>query len=750
MTREELIVSRFSRASSVPWTTFKHVVDEAVRKYASIQRLDCLNPNKAIKHDFDFSIIPSIDIRQAWRQFLKLRIDNPLFTLGIRDSLMVLFELLKKRDMWPIALPTDVYPVYQQIADASHLHYVHYKTLFPTFKIEDALVSDIVLLTFPLYGRDINAREVDCLLNWLKESPNRLVIIDRVYDYLRENPYIQKLIDTNQVIVCYSLTKTFLSPLLLGLTILPQTYSPIPHTASTQNIKKAKVLLTKYIDFPKQQHDRFKYRWNLLKIPAPETGYMSVIYKHYRSLITENKLSIAGSVFGSNDSLSIVSCLHESNAYGDMELVDRYYVTILSNFARGYDKYTRRYSKETIPESTFPDQFYLLDYENLSIGFNKVTRLLDSKNTQSDAKDEQIIVIKTQVHKYELHPAPSGKGQFVDRNYINVTEVLNSGLNIANIEEMYAQSLKINNALLPWSNITPRSFSILPIAKSCQAKCDFCFSHSSVSEDQLQGNFLDQFEIGCRKAKEKGAERLVITGGGEPTMLAHAKLLKLMALGKQYFKKMTMITNGYTIGNAPTSAAVQILRDYQDNGLTTLSVSRHSAYDNAKIMHLETNSRLIALYLSLHRNQFPTLDMRWVCVLQKQGVHDEKSLVEYLDWVVETEVKEICFKELYVVAMSESVYSDSKYNKWCAENQVSMSMLTNFLKWNNAKQVDKLPWGSPIVMLKWQGVELKIAVYTEPSVYWERTHGICRSWNLMADGTCYANLETKDSLITFD
>ena len=40
-----------------------------------------------------------------------------------------------------------------------------------------------------------------------------------------------------------------------------------------------------------------------------------------------------------------------------------YYVTVLSNFARGYDKYGRVYDKQQIPESTFPDRFFLLPRE---------------------------------------------------------------------------------------------------------------------------------------------------------------------------------------------------------------------------------------------------------------------------------------------------------------------------------------------------------------------------------------------------
>ena len=53
---------------------------------------------------------------------------------------------------------------------------------------------------------------------------------------------------------------------------------------------------------------------------------------------------------------------------------------------------------------------------------------------------------------------------------------------------------------------------------------------------------------------------------------------------------------------------------------------------------------------------------------------------------------------------------------------------------NNAKLILRLPWGSPLYELDWKGTKLQIAAYTEPTVYWEKSHGLSRSWNLMADG----------------
>jgi hypothetical protein len=53
-----------------------------------------------------------------------------------------------------------------------------------------------------------------------------------------------------------------------------------------------------------------------------------------------------------------------------------YHITVLSNFARGYDKYRRVYAKTGIPESTYPDRFFVLQADELGIGVRKATELL--------------------------------------------------------------------------------------------------------------------------------------------------------------------------------------------------------------------------------------------------------------------------------------------------------------------------------------------------------------------------------------
>ena len=94
-----------------------------------------------------------------------------------------------------------------------------------------------------------------------------------------------------------------------------------------------------------------------------------------------------------------------------------FHVTTLSNFARGFQKYSDSYSKIQIPESTFPDQFFLLFEHQLEIGFSKASQLLAKLSLPGD----ELIVLETQVLEQELFPNErTGLGQFIKSPSISV------------------------------------------------------------------------------------------------------------------------------------------------------------------------------------------------------------------------------------------------------------------------------------------------------------------------------------------
>jgi len=433
-----------------------------------------------------------------------------------------------------------------------------------------------------------------------------------------------------------------------------------------------------------------------------------------------------------------------------------WHVTVLSNFARAYNKYTRTYSKAAIPESTYPDRFFLLRKGELDIGIRKAGALL----TKLALPGNRLIALGTRVSVDQLKPnTRTGLGQYVESSIIHVEEVAliedndpDAWLVSVSTEEVSALSLQLlSPELHRYSEIKPRSFSILPIARGCQASCPFCFSEASASAEQEQAKLnLGHLRQFAEEARSRGAERFVITGGGEPGLVRHELLREVITIGRQTLGKTILITNGHHLANRTPIALAEQLADYANAGLSVLAISRHH-YDadaSEQLMSLRTDVASIAQAWNQGRARWPYLRLRFTCVLQKGCIDRVEALEAYIDWTSNLGVSEICFKELYVSTSVESVYHRHAANEWSHANQVPLSLVLEFATRHGFEEIDRLPWGSPVFRGHWKGRPMQIAAYTEPSLFWERAHGIARSWNLMSDGRCLVSLEDRASEIS--
>lgn len=435
-----------------------------------------------------------------------------------------------------------------------------------------------------------------------------------------------------------------------------------------------------------------------------------------------------------------------------------YHVTVLSNFARGFDKYSRSYSKAGIPESTFPDRFFLLRRDELGIGVQKATSLLEKIGRDGN----RLIALETEVDAALLQPnLRNGRGRFVPANRIALTQVHEleqcegAGMQLRPlaIEDAMAASLRVlNPELLPFTGIRPRAISFLPVALACQAKCPFCFSKASVSSEQpVAKPDWERLNAWLARAQARGAERAVITGGGEPTLLPEPSLQRLISACAAAFTKVVLITNGHSLTKSDGEQANRIAALY-DAGLRVLAISRHhqDGVRNREIMHLDTPVETLICTWRQNKSRWPLLRLRLICVLQQGGVQDDVALENYVTWAAEQSVEEICFKELYVSTSAESVYHDRLANEWSRRHQAPLSLVTQFAGREGFLEESRLPWGAPVYRGEWHGQPMQIAAYTEPSLFWERTQGVARSWNVMADGRCHVSLEDRASEIKLE
>lgn len=433
-----------------------------------------------------------------------------------------------------------------------------------------------------------------------------------------------------------------------------------------------------------------------------------------------------------------------------MSIERLFHVTLMSNFARAYDKYARSYSKKNIPESRYPDRFFLLRPEELAIGIAKTTSLLERTRVVGDRH----LVLETHMDSEELRPnTDTNLGRYIERDWIDVDALhsrdADGTQSPISPEEACAESMRLlTPSMAPFAQLRPRSISLLPVAIGCQAACPFCFSRASASAEQSMGSLdFPRIRSLLRSAQQLGADRAVITGGGEPGMLRFERLVALVRECALQFRKVVLITNGYSLAKLTDTQRAESLKTLADAGLSVLAISRHhhDADANASLMGLHTGSEWIANTLENCREELGALKLRWICVLQSGGIDSDKSIAAFLDWSASCGVNEVCFKELYVSTSQESVYHDYAANQWSHRHQVPLRLVLRFAKEHAWTEIARLPWGSPIFETSVNDRPLRVAAYTEPSLFWERSHRIARSWNVMADGRCLASLEDRAS-----
>jgi hypothetical protein len=228
------------------------------------------------------------------------------------------------------------------------------------------------------------------------------------------------------------------------------------------------------------------------------------------------------------------------------------------------------------------------------------------------------------------------------------------------------------------------------------------------------------------------------------------RTLSLIRACKEHFNKIVLITNGVRLAALPVGEAFNRLYELGNAGLSILAVSRHHQEEriNSDLMRLETRTPALLETASKVCKMLPQLRLRLICVLQRGGVASVTDVYDYVRWASGLGVSEICFKELYVATSEESVYFSRAANTWSAKNQVPLKVVHDWARENRFEVSDRLPWGSPVFSGAVGGKAIRVAAYTEPSLFWERSHGMARSWNVMSDGTCLASLEDRASDVT--
>lgn len=281
-----------------------------------------------------------------------------------------------------------------------------------------------------------------------------------------------------------------------------------------------------------------------------------------------------------------------------------------------------------------------------------------------------------------------------------------------------------------WAACRLLTCSVLPVRLACQCVCPFCFSRSSVSAldaERVRWSDRDLLEH-YRWAAARGATRLVVTGGGEP-LLRPDECVRAIRIGAVVFDEIALFTNGALL-------TAEVAAELRRVGLSYLCWSRHAADDAAN--RAVMGDAAPAADAVLQAASQAGLPIRATCVMHADGVHDAAGAWAYIDAFRPGGVDQFTFKHTYV-ARDSSVFASSAANAWSRAHRVDTDPFAG-----HGDVIGTLPWGPRIRRIG--GVQ--VCHYYEPTPSWELQHGIARSSNLLADGSVYASLEDRSSLLT--
>jgi aspartate/methionine/tyrosine aminotransferase len=238
----------------------------------------------------DTGTVHRCDIARAWLRRYELSEElsrQAMVCGGVRHGLEVVFQWLSsvQARLW---LPSDVYPVYFELARAAGLVPAAYPTLpapvLPTAAASAEDRPEYLLLANPSkpLGRYLSDAECTAVISWVEESPHRRLLIDAVYDL--EAPFTagtQRLLSTGRAILLHSVTKGWLWPRTFGVVLLGPEQKELSEAfraapPAQEQLRVADRLLTEHGEVPGQVADALAVRAERLFERLPDEVLVAI------------------------------------------------------------------------------------------------------------------------------------------------------------------------------------------------------------------------------------------------------------------------------------------------------------------------------------------------------------------------------------------------------------------------------------------------------------------------------------------
>jgi len=219
---------------------------------------------------------------------------------------------------------------------------------------------------------------------------------------------------------------------------------------------------------------------------------------------------------------------------------------------------------------------------------------------------------------------------------------------------------------------------LIPVAKKCNAKCEFCITKFR----KTTGNLIDEKQIGSQLLKLKNIEYIEITGGGEP--LLHPMIEKIISVCRDV-APTRLYTNG-----------ANVFRNTNFVSLNQLCISRahYSETENHRIMGVHCDDWVFGL----------GVEIKLSLMLLKSGISDFDQIKKYLCWASKRKVKKVVIRQL-------GENKNIKYKRVYKNNFVSTSKI--ILKFERCKRIKN---NSPNPIFVFNKVEVEIELVGCPEL----------------------------------
>lgn len=246
------------------------------------------------------------------------------------------------------------------------------------------------------------------------------------------------------------------------------------------------------------------------------------------------------------------------------------------------------------------------------------------------------------------------------------------------------------------------TLSIVVGNAACNAACPFCVSKMTGQTSDVEVNW-DRFDIAVRLAERGGANTVLLTGKGEPTLWPDLILAYLEELSSRDLPLKELQTNGILLERN------KVLQ-WRNNGLTLvcLSITHFNAAINRDLMRIEGDYDYWDRVKLLHD---VGLSVRLNCTLLRDGIWDFEDVEYLIDKCHKHGVEQLTLRD--VAAPTRS--NNQLVSQYVAGQRLpAAGYLRGCLEMHGAVPVLRLPHGATIYDYAGQNVCLNNCLTTDP------------------------------------